>query len=177
MTDDDELAERLRLLRNLAFQKPRFFHEEAGFNFRMTGMQAALGRAQLRKIDHMVDEKRRVAHAYNRLLAEVPGIQTPVERDWARNVYWMYSILVGEDFGVGRDELMAQLHERGIETRTFFCPLNMQPCLQRQRGFREVPSPVAEELWRTGLYLPSSISLSDETIAAIVEEIDAAGRR
>jgi perosamine synthetase len=176
MTDDAELAERLRLLRNLAFQKPRFFHEEAGFNFRMTGMQAALGRVQLRKIDRMIDEKRRVAATYNRLLAELPGIQTPVERDWARNVYWMYSIVVGDDFGVSRDELMATLQSRGIETRTFFCPLNMQPCLQRQRGFREVPSPVAAELWRTGLYLPSSISLSDEIIATIVEEIDAAAR-
>lgn len=176
MTNDPDLAERLRLLRNLAFQKPRFFHEEAGFNFRMTGMQAALGRTQLRKIDHMIDEKRRVAHTYNRLLAEVPGIQTPVERDWARNVYWMYSVVVTDDFGIGRDELMERLRNRGIETRTFFCPLNMQPCLQRQRGFREVPSPVAEELWRTGLYLPSSISLSEETIATIVEEIDAAAR-
>jgi len=176
MTSDAGLAERLRLLRNLAFQKPRFFHEEAGFNFRMTGMQAAMGRVQLDKIDRMIDEKRRVAHTYNRHLAEVPGIQTPVERDWARNVYWMYSIVIGEDFGVGRDELMAKLQERGIETRTFFCPLNMQPCLQRQRGFRQVHSPVAEKLWRTGLYLPSSISLTEETIATIVEEIEAAGR-
>jgi perosamine synthetase len=73
--------------------------------------------------------------------------------------------------------LMERLQSGGIETRTFFCPLNMQPCLQRQRGFREVPSPVAEELWRTGLYLPSSISLTEETIAAIVEEIEATGRR
>jgi perosamine synthetase len=177
MTSDPELAERLRLLRNLAFQTPRFFHEEAGFNFRMTGMQAALGLAQLGKIDHMIDEKRRVAHTYNRLLAEISGIQTPVERDWARNVYWMYSIVVGDELGVGRDDLMATLQTQGIETRTFFCPLNMQPCLRRQRGFRDVPSPVAEELWRTGLYLPCSISLSDETIANIVEEIDAAAQR
>jgi perosamine synthetase len=72
-TNDDALADRLRLLRNLAFQKPRFFHEHAGFNFRMTGMQAALGRAQLRKIDRFVDEKRRVAATYNDLLADVEG--------------------------------------------------------------------------------------------------------
>jgi perosamine synthetase len=100
-----------------------------------------------------------------------------VERDWARNVYWMYSIVVGDELGVGRDDLMATLQTQGIETRTFFCPLNLQPCLRRQRGFRDVPSPVAEELWRTGLYLPCSISLSDETIANIVEEIDAAAQR
>jgi perosamine synthetase len=176
MTSNRELADRLRLLRNLAFQKPRFLHEEAGFNFRMTGYQAAMGRAQLEKIDHVIEEKRRVARTYNRLLAEVPGIQTPVERDWARNVYWMYAIVVGKDFGITRDELAAALQKRGIETRTFFCPLNMQPCLQRQTGFRDVPSPVAEELWRTGMYLPSSITLSDSTITTIVAEIAAAAQ-
>jgi perosamine synthetase len=161
MTSDPKLAERLRLLRNLAFQKPRFLHEEAGFNFRMTGYQAAMGRAQLEKIDYVIKEKRRVAQTYNRLLAEVPGIQTPVERDWARNVYWMYAIVVREDFGIARDELATALQERGIETRTFFW---------------DVPSPVAEELWRTGMYLPSSITLSDSTIETIVEEIAAAAQ-
>jgi perosamine synthetase len=176
MTSNPELADRLRLLRNLAFQKPRFLHEEAGFNFRMTGYQAAMGRAQLEKIDYVIEEKRRLAGTYNRLLAEVPGIQTPVERDWARNVYWMYAIVVGKDFGIDRDELATALQKRGIETRTFFCPLNMQPCLQRQTGFRDVPSPVAEEVWRTGMYLPSSITLSDSTITTIVEEIAAAAQ-
>jgi perosamine synthetase len=177
LTHDDHLARRLRLLRNLAFQKPRFFHEAAGFNFRMTGYAAAMGRAQLKKIDHFIEQKRRVASTYNRLLAELPGIRTPVERDWARNVYWMYSVVVEPELGLDRDGLATALLEHGIETRTFFCPLNMQPCLQRQPGFREVPCPVAEDLWRTGMYLPSSISLSDTEIESIVEEIAAAVQR
>jgi perosamine synthetase len=176
LTSDEGLAERLRLLRNLAFQKPRFLHEQAGFNFRMTGYQAAMGRAQLKKIDHVIEEKRRVAATYDRLLADVSGIRTPVERDWARNVYWMYAVVIEPEFGRDRDELAALLLERGIETRTFFCPLNLQPCLQRQPGFREIPCPVAERLWRTGMYLPSSISLSDAEITMIVEEIAAAAR-
>jgi perosamine synthetase len=171
LTDDDELADRLRVLRNLAFQKPRFLHELPGHNFRMTGYQAAMGRAQLRKIDKIIDEKRRVAHTYNALLADVDGIRTPPEKDWARNVYWMYAITVEDPFALSRDELMTALAEREIESRTFFCPMNMQPFLQRQEGFRAIPCPVGEQLWETGLYLPSGIDLTDDQIAGIVGEI------
>jgi len=175
-TSDPSFAERLRLLRNLAFQQPRFYHEYAGFNFRMTGYQAAMGRAQLRKIDFILGEKRRVANSYTRLLSEVRGILTPTEKEWARNVYWMYAIAVTDEFGPSRDELMRRLAERGIETRTFFCPLNKQPFLRRQQGFRETSCSVAEEIWHTGMYLPSSITLQDETIKTIVEEITSAAR-
>jgi perosamine synthetase len=172
-TDDDELAERLRSLRNLAFGRPRFLHREAGFNFRMTGYQAAMGRVQLRKIDHIIEQKRRVAHTYNDLLADVPGVQTPAELDWARNVYWMYSITVGEQFPLSRDELMGSLRDAEIDSRTFFCPMNLQPFLREQQGFRDASCPVAERLWETGLYLPCSITLSDDQIGQVVEQIRA----
>jgi perosamine synthetase len=170
-TSDDELATKLRLLRNLAFGKPRFLHQEAGFNFRMTGYQAAMGLAQLSRIEEIIGEKRRVAATYTRLLQEVPGIQTPIEKEWARNVYWMYAINVTEEFPLDRDSLADLLREEGIETRTFFCPLNMQPFLKRQAGFREVQCPVAERLWERGLYLPSAITLSDETIGTIADSV------
>ena len=168
LTDDDALADRLRLLRNLAFTQPRFYHEEPGHNFRLTGYQAAMGRVQLTKIERILEEKRRVAQAYVRALADVPGITAPVEEPWARNVYWMVGVLVEDEFGLTRDELMAALRERGVETRTFFCPMNLQPFLREQPGFRDVPCPVAEELWQRGLYLPSSPSLSDDDVAGIV---------
>jgi perosamine synthetase len=173
LTDDDVLAERLRLLRNLAFQRPRFFHEHAGHNFRMTGFQAAMGRAQLAKIDHILREKRRVARTYDRLLGGVAGIRTPCEQDWAVNVYWMYAVVVEEGFGRSRDELVTWLADEGIESRTFFCPMNLQPFLRRQEGFRDIPCPVAEELWERGCYLPSSITLRDDEIARIVDRIAA----
>jgi perosamine synthetase len=172
-TNDDALAERLRYLRNLAFGQPRFVHQNAGFNFRMTGYQAAMGRVQLRKVDHILEQKRRVARTYNELLADVPGVQTPAEKDWARNVYWMYAITVGEEFPLSRDQLMGSLREADIESRTFFCPMNMQPFLREQDGFRDVPCPVAERLWETGLYLPCAITLSDDEIAHVVEQIRA----
>ena len=177
ITDDETLAERLRLLRNLAFTKRRFWHEAAGYNFRMTGYQAAMGLAQLHKIDHIISEKRRVAHTYAECLQDIPGLQLPVEADWAFNVYWMYALAVKPELGITRDQLAEALRSDGIQTRTFFCPMNQQPVLQSLPGFRNVPCPVADRLWETGLYLPSSWNLSDETINQIAERIRRAYER
>lgn len=170
-TNDEAYAERVRLLRNLAFINPRFKHELAGFNFRMPAFVAALGLGQLRKIEKIVDEKRRVAHLYNQKLAGIPGIQLPTELKWAKNVYWMYGIVVKPEFGIDRNKLTEALAERGIQTRTFFCPMNQQPVLQKMEGFRKVPCPVADSLWETGLYLPSAWNLTEEQIAFIAEAI------
>jgi len=170
-TNDADLAERSRLLRNLAFTQPRFRHEEAGFNFRMAGYQAAMGLAQLDRIEWVVEEKRRVAHTYNRLLQDVEWIQTPTERDWARNVYWMYAAVLSPDAPVSRDDLMARLRDDGVDSRTFFCPMNLQPVLQRQEGHRAVECPVAEGLWERGLYLPSAIQLDETTIETVVDRL------
>ena len=176
VTDDPQLAERLRLLRNLGFGKPRFRHEVAAYNFRMTGYQAAMGVAQLKRIEKFISEKRRVAHTYNEHLCGVRGLQLPAELEWARNVYWMYAIVVDPEFGISRDVLMERLRNGGIDTRTFFCPMNQQPCLREQPGFREVPCPVADRLWETGLYLPSSCALEEETIRMICGRIRAAAK-
>jgi|KBSMisStaDraftv2_1062788.scaffolds.fasta_scaffold35731_1 perosamine synthetase len=175
-TNNAELAERLCLLRNLAFTKPRFRHEEAGFNFRMTGIQAAMGRAQFAKIDHILSEKRRVAHTYNEFLRDVDGLQLPHEAEWARNVYWMYSVVVQPEFGITRDQLMDSLRAAEIDTRTFFCPMNQQPCLLALPDFRAVPCPVADGLWDNGLYLPSTYSLSEDVIKQVAGAVKAAAQ-
>lgn len=177
ITNDGSLADRLRLLRNLAFTKPRFWHEVAGYNFRMTGYQAAMGIAQLHKIDHIIAEKRRVAHTYARYLQDIPGLQLPVEMDWAFNVYWMYAIVVKPEFNLTRDELADVLWAEGIQTRTFFCPMNQQPVLQPLPGFRDIPCPVADRLWETGLYLPSAWNLTERTIEQIADSIRGANLR
>ena len=173
VTNDDALSERLRLLRNMGFTTPRFRHEVAGYNFRMTGYQAAMGVAQLRKIESILVEKRLVAHTYNGYLKNIPGLQLPVELEWARNVYWMYAITIQPDFGLTRDQLAWGLAEAGIETRTFFCPMNQQPCLLKIPDFRPSPCPVADDLWTTGLYLPSAHTLSKTTIQQISDVIQA----
>ncbi len=169
VTNDEKLVARLRLLRNLAFTQPRFRHEVAGYNFRMTGYQAAMGLAQLHKIDAIISEKRRVAQTYNRYLHDVPGLQLPAELPWAFNVYWMYALVVQPEFGPSRDQLAAALHAHDIETRTFFCPMNQQPFLRSSPGFADIPCPVADRLWERGLYLPSTHTLSEETIRMIAD--------
>jgi len=171
VTSDDKVAARLRLLRNLGFSQPRFRHEIAGYNFRLTGFQAAMGLAQLHKIDRIIESKRRIAALYNERLKTVAGLGLPVELEWARNIYWMYGIVITPGFGIGRDALIARLSEAGIETRTFFCPMNQQPFLQRIAGFRSDPCPVADDLWQTGLYLPSGSNLSEADIDRICETI------
>jgi perosamine synthetase len=178
VTNDDRLAERLRLLRNLAFIKPRFYHQVPGYNFRMTGYQAAMGLAQLAKIDRILADKRRVALTYNNLLAGIPGLQLPPELPGARNVYWMYAITIDADiFGLDRDRLAEILAAEGIETRTFFCPMNQQPFLKGQDGYREVACPVADRIWGQGLYLPSTNSLDEAAMARIAGVIRAAATR
>ena len=170
-TDDDALADRIRLLRNLGFSKPRFRHELLGYNFRMTGMQAALGSAQLRRFDTIIAAKRRVAGRYLDGLSGIPGLTLPVEKDWAKHVYWMFGIVIENAFGMTRDELAARLASKGIETRTFFCPMSAQPCLLTLEGFRATPCLVADQLWERGLYLPSSHTLTEADIQTVIQAV------
>lgn len=167
-----ELAEKARYLKNLAFSKDRrFLHGDLGFNYRMTNVQAAIGLAQLEKIEEYVDRRRKNAWFYNTLLEDVPGITLPVEKQWAKNVYWMYAILVEDNFGVGRDDLMVRLAERGIETRPFFVPMNRQPVFRKMGLFDNERYPVAEEISEKGLYLPSGSGLRQEQIEYVCSQI------
>lgn len=174
VTDDQALAERLRLLRNLAFTKPRFRHELAGFNFRMTGYQAAMGLSQLQRIGQFIEAKRRVAGWYRAELSDLATLQLPAELPDAFNVYWMYAVIVKSSASISRDELQARLGQAGIDTRTFFCPMNQQPCLRNQAGFRDIACPVADDLWTRGLYLPSSTNLTKELVGQICRVIRSA---
>lgn len=173
-TDDEGLADRARYLRNLAFGRPRFLHRECGWNYRMTNVQAAIGCAQLARIEEEIEAKRDLAAAYTARLAGVPGLRLPVERPWARSVYWMYGVVVEPEFGMSRDALALSLAEKGIDTRTMFCPMNLQPALVERGAVRaDVPCPNAEELWRCGLYLPSSTNLRDEDLDRICDAVRA----
>jgi perosamine synthetase len=170
-TSDSSLADKLRLLRNLAFTQPRFRHDELGYNFRMTGYQAAMGLSQLRRIDQIIHQKRDLAARYTAALSSIPGLRLPREEPWAHHVYWMYGVLVGLEFPLSRDQLAARLREEGVETRTFFCPMGQQPCLLELPGYRPHASPVADRMWREGLYLPSSTRLSDADVDHVVASI------
>ena len=165
VTNNEELAERARWLRAHAFGRhgKHFYHEALGFGYRMSGLQAALGLAQLERIDEFVSIRRNNAKLYNSLLSELGDkITLPPEAPWAKNVYWMYSILIQENFGISRDELMRKLELEGIETRTFFYPIHVQPIYAKQ--YQGESFPVAEELSKKGINLPSGNNLTADEI-------------
>jgi perosamine synthetase len=165
LTNDDSLAEELRLLRNLAFKEPRFLHDKCGFNFRMTGYQAAMGLVQISRLSEVLDRKRKIADWYRRSLQKVAGITLPEDCTEGRHVYWVYGILL--DSGFDRGEIMRWLNRAGVETRTFFHPMNQQPCLQNILGFRSRPCPIAEGLGERGFYLPSGPNLSEQQVIQV----------
>ena len=170
LTDDNAIAERARSLKNLAHSKEkRFLHHDVGFNYRMTNIQAAIGLAQLERIDEYVEMRRRNAKLYSELLSDVEGLTLPVERRWVKNVYWMYSLLVEDSFGMPRDKLMEELREKGVDTRTFFIPMNQQPVFREMGLFKGEKYPVSDEIGEKGFYLPSGSGLSDEEIAYVCD--------
>lgn len=173
LTDDDELAETCRSLRNLCFQPhKRFVHERLGWNLRMTNMQAALGLAQLERLDEFVSRKRKMGERYTELLSEVKGIHVPARcTDYAENIYWVYAVLVDEATGLDADMVMKRLAASGIGTRPAFFPMHQQPVLLRMGLFAGVSCPVAERLYRQGFYLPSGLGLSPEQIEHSAEEL------
>jgi perosamine synthetase len=174
VTSDEKIAEMCRLLRDQAFEPKRFLHRYIGFNYRMTNLQAAIGVAQMDIIDESVETRRRNARLYNSLLRDVEGITLPPEAPWAKNVYWMYTVLVEDSFGMSRDELMEFLKERGIETRSAFYPIHVQPVYaEKYKGERY---PVAEEIGRKGINLPSGNTLTNDQIRFIAETIASARR-
>ena len=172
VTDDKKLAQRCRSLKNLSFlKKKRFWHEEIGFNYRMTNIQAALGLAQFEQIETFVKKRRNNARIYHSLLSGIKGLTLPVERKGTKNVYWMYGFLVEKSFGMNRGRLMQKLHEKGIETRTFFFPMHRQPVLKKMGLFARERYPVAEGISQKGLYLPSGSGLKRQEIEYICDTI------
>jgi perosamine synthetase len=174
-TNDPDLAAVARNLREHAFSPERhFWHKRRGFNYRMTNLQAAVGVAQMERADELVESRIRNARFYTTLLSRVPHITTPPEAAHVKNVFWMYGILVEDEFGMTRNELREWLAERGVETRTFFIPIHMQPIYHEQY---HDSYPVSEELCRKGMYLPSSSMLSEKDKEYVIEMIAAAGRQ
>jgi perosamine synthetase len=171
VTNDETVAERCRGLRNLFFQPAkRFVHEELGWNMRMSNLNAALGLAQLERIDEFVARKRHIGSQYNALLADFDGVQLPVAlTDYAANLYWVYGIVLDDGLPVGVEEVMTRLADRGVGTRPFFWPMHQQPVFCRMGLFAGIRCPVAERLGRRGFYLPSGLTLSDDQIERVAQ--------
>lgn len=162
VTNDDSLAESCRSLRNLCFQpQKRFVHTRLGWNLRMTNLQAALGVAQLERLDEFVARKRRVGALYTELLSGVRGVQLPLRQTpYAENICWVYGLVLSKDIGFDAEEAMKRLGAAGIGTRPFFYPMHQQPVLRSMGLFTDEQYPVAEQLYRYGFYIPSGMALT-----------------
>jgi perosamine synthetase len=161
VTDDPLVAEKCRALRNLCFQpKKRFVHDELGWNFRMTNLQAALGVAQLETLVPHIVRKREIGRRYNDLLQGLPDLQLPLTRTaYAENIYWVYPLVLGDSYGFDADEAMRRLNAHQIGTRPFFWPMHEQPVFRKMGLFAGVHCPVAERIARRGFYIPSGLGL------------------
>lgn len=172
LTDDLQLAEKSRSLRNLCFQpERRFYHEELGFNFRLTNLQAALALPQLQRIDKIIAYKRWMGFEYTQRLKDIQGLQLPIEEPWARSVYWMYGVVLDEKTGMDALEFAQRLHDRGIDTRPFFLGLHEQPVFHQRGLFKSERYPVAERIARQGLYLPSGLALTEEQLSRVCDAV------
>jgi perosamine synthetase len=165
-TNDAKLVDRCRSLRNLCFKpEQRFVHDELGWNFRMTNLQAAVGVAQLERLDEFLLRKRRMGAQYQRLLAGHAGLQLPLPAlDYAENAYWVFGVVLQDSVPFDAKEVMAHLADRGIGTRPFFWPMHEQPVFRKLGLFPDVNLPHAERIARRGFYLPSGLALSEQQV-------------
>jgi len=171
LTDSDKIAAKCRSLRNLCFQSSRrFVHEELGWNYRMTNLQAALGRAQLQSLTASVTKKRAIGEQYTRLLSDIPGVQLPLDKtDYAHNIYWIYGLVLDKSMPLDAGVAMQRLKARGVGTRPFFWPMHQQPVFNKMGLFVGESYPVAENMARMGFYIPSGLALTTKQIHTVAD--------
>ena len=173
LTDDEQLAERCRALRNLCFQPGRrFVHEELGWNFRLSNLQAAVGVAQLERLDEFVTRKRRMGEAYLKRLGGVGGLRLPLARTaYAENIFWVFGVVLEDSVPFDAAEAMRRLAAQGTGTRPFFWPMHEQPVFRKLGLFVDEVHPNAEKLARRGFYLPSGLALTEAQIERVVGSV------
>jgi perosamine synthetase len=175
VTDGDDIHARVKMLRDHG-RKPRdrtFFNEEIAFKYKMSALQAALGLAQIERVDELVDRKREIFSWYAARLRDRPGLTLNHESDVLRNSYWMITVIASPDFGHTKESIMAGLDEYNIDTRPFFHPLSTIPAycdLRSSAGARE-RNPVGHALSPYGLNLPSGLQLTEDDVAFVCDRL------
>ena len=169
-TNNKGFADLCRNLKDVAFSTDRhFWHKRLGYNFRMTNVTAAIGLAQAERYESLVRAHIKNADYYIKHLSKVPGIELPKNQPWAKNVYWMFGIEVKKEFGMNRDQLRKYLAEKGIETRTYFVPMHLQPYYYADNKDKILP--ISERLSQQGMYLPSSSKLTKKQADKVIRTI------
>lgn len=174
MTDNEELAERCRSLRNLCFRKDiRYVHDEISDNYRFTNLQAAVGLAQLERLEEFVARKRKMGKFYTEHLKNTKGISLPLaSNDYADNIYWVFGIVLDDDIPITNQDIQKLLAEEGIGTRTFFWCIHEQPVYRNAGMFLSEEHKNAERLARKGFYIPSGLALTEEQMGEVVDKVN-----
>ena len=174
VTNNELIAEKAKSLRNLCFQpEKRFVHEELGWNYRMTNLQAALGLAQMERCDEFVKKKRAMGALYTDGLKNNSKLQLPLhETDFAKNIFWVYGIVLTNNADYDAGEAMKRLAEEKIGTRPFFWPMHEQPVFRKKGLFKDESYPVAENIARRGFYIPSGLALDECSIQTVIDVIN-----
>ena len=163
LCNDVYLDQAAKKLRNLCFGSNRFVHDEIGFNYRMTNMQAALGVAQLENIEQVVLKKRLIGEMYDDLLGDLDMINLPIKATrYCKNIYWVYAITVKDDYNTTGQEMINKLSMEGIGARPFFYPMHQQPVFKKMGLFKNQNLPNSEKLYKRGFYIPSGLALTQD---------------
>lgn len=173
LSDDPIIAERCRSLRNLCHSpEKRFVHYELGWNLRMTNIQAAIGLAQLERLEEHIIRKRMIGKMYDEGFKDLRNIQLPMlKTSYAENIYWVYGIILRDEIKDNADGIIKRLFQEKIGTRPFFCPMHMQPVLKKLQMVSDENFPVSQRLYERGLYLPSGLGNTDEQIYRVISSV------
>ena len=170
VTDSKELAERCQMIRNLCFKTDaRYVHDELSDNYRFTNLQAAVGLAQLERLDEFIERKRAMGKYYTERLQEVKGLMLPVEKtEYADNIYWVYGLVLTKEIQADNRMVQKRLTEEGIGSRTFFWCMHEQPVYRRAGLFLDETYVNAEYLARKGFYIPSGLALTEAQMDRVI---------
>lgn len=173
LTNEGLLASKISSLKNLSFQKEaRFQHEELGWNYRLSSLQAALGSSQLERLNEVVETRKTIASKYRERLSDIAEITLPAKQSTgSENHYWVFGIVLDTNSGISAKELQGLLERQQIGTRPFFYPLHSQPVLEKYELQQQPQLPVSEWLGTQGLYLPNGLGITDSDIDYVSEEV------
>ena len=174
-TNSKKYYEKCKSLRNLSFSKSfydRFNHDDIGWNYRMSNLQAALGCGQLKNINWIIKRKREIGNKYYSKLKNKDNIILQKNMiSYAKNIYWVFGILVKKNSKISRNKIMKKLLKKNIETRPFFLPMNKQKIFKKMKLFNRIKAPNSEYLSKNGFYLPSGLGITNKQIDFVIRNL------
>ena len=174
-TNSKKYYEKCKSLRNLSFSKSfydRFNHDDIGWNYRMSNLQAALGCGQLKNINWIIKRKREIGNKYYSKLKNKDNIILQKNMiSYAKNIYWVFGILVKKNSKISRNKIMKKLLKKNIETRPFFLPMNKQKIFKKMKLFNRIKAPNSEYLSKNGFYLPSGLGITNKQIDFVIKNL------